>query len=131
MKYLATALVLSLLFVLSACGSNLTTYKARIAVLTWSKQVEASGPGTGTAQLSSEEVSNNSGPIVIKGIQELPQENAAKADLEFNNFKFSGSSRPYSGIGVATFSHYSDGTWVLKKVSISGKEWDNLDIKAE
>ena len=131
MKYLATASVLLLLFVLSGCSRNLTTYKARKAVLKWSKQVKTSGPGSGTSELSSEEVSNNSGPIVIKGIQELPQENAAKVDLEFNSFNLSGSAPPYSGTGVATFAHYNDGTWVLKKVSVSGKEWDNLNITAE
>jgi hypothetical protein len=125
MKFLKVFLLVSLAVGLVSCSGQLTTREARIGVLNWSRTVDTSG----TTALGSDEVSNNTGRIVIKGIQESPQDNSAKADIEFNNFKFSGSQSSYSGTGTATFSRYNDGTWVLKKVSVSGKNWDNLSIE--
>ncbi|HAG80606.1 MAG TPA: hypothetical protein DCL61_05415 [Cyanobacteria bacterium UBA12227] len=82
---------------------------------------------------------SDSGSIVVIGVQEIPQENLAKASINFNNFQWqssrSNSLEEYSGHGVATFSHYNDGRWVLTKIETSnGLDsiwWDNLSIEAE
>jgi hypothetical protein len=72
------------------------------------------------------------GSIQVKGIQEFPQENAARADLAFTNFQFkatdSGQTQPrnYTGPGVAFFKNYNDGRWVLIKVSIPIDGFDNI-----
>lgn len=131
MKFLKVFLLALLAVGLVSCSGQLTTREARIGVLTWSRTVRDMGGGTGTSALGSDEVSNNTGKIVIKGIQDSPQDNSAKADIEFNEFKFSGSQGSYSGTGTAIFSRYNDGTWVLKKVSANGKNWDNLSIETE
>jgi hypothetical protein len=83
----------------------------------------------------------SSGNVTVTGIQEIPQENAAKVDVTFSNFKFKTTGimggqveRNYSGPGVAVFTHYNDGRWVLTKVSTSqgfdSVWWDNLNIEA-
>jgi hypothetical protein len=83
----------------------------------------------------------SSGDVTVTGIQEIPQENAAKVDVTFSNFKFKSTGimggkveRNYSGPGVAVFTHYNDGRWVLTKVSTSqgfdSVWWDNLNIEA-
>ena len=87
---------------------------------------------------------SDSGSIVVIGVQEIPQENLAKASINFNNFQwqssrpaslFSNSLKEYSGPGVATFSHYNDGRWVLTRIETSNELesvwWDNLSIEAE
>jgi hypothetical protein len=73
----------------------------------------------------------------VTGVQELPQENAAKAFLKFQNAPINHScpgERMYSGPGEATFSHFTDGRWVLTKIStsegINSFVWDNLNIEA-
>ncbi len=126
MRSLLCLLLLSLLIVLVGCSGKLTTYKARVAVLKWSRTVDESG----TSELGSDEVSDNTGRIVIKGIQES-SDNSAQADIEFDNFKLSGAPRSYTGNGTATFARYNDGTWVLKKVSMGGRNWDNVNITSD
>ena len=63
----------------------------------------------------------NAGKVVVQGIQESPQENAAKVYLSFTDFRHKtdyGAQKNYSGSGVALFIHYTDGRWFLTKVVI-------------
>jgi hypothetical protein len=133
MKHVAKVSALLLLLLLVGCSGKLTIYEARIAVLRWEQKVRYNSQCRDGCSLAADEVKNNTGPMVIAGIQELPQENAARVDLVFNNFKygFSGSEQSYTGPGVAILSRYNDGTWILRKVSFAEREWDNLNIKAE
>ena len=62
----------------------------------------------------------SNGGIVVTGVQEIPQQNAASATLLFSNFNvrqqglFGGTiTRAYTGPGEATLTHYTDGRWVL------------------
>jgi hypothetical protein len=76
--------------------------------------------------------------MIVVGIRELPQENAAIADLRINNFRFTidtGYVRMNkecpSCSGTARFSHYSDGRWMLTTLLTSvGGEWKNINIEA-
>jgi hypothetical protein len=92
------------------------------------------------------------GRATVLGIRELPQENAARVDVRFDDFQFNADSygtpvgkdkktpaepdisdpkfyekmyqnragqihvERYSGQGMATLTHYSDGRWVLTGV---------------
>lgn len=86
----------------------------------------------------------------VTGVQELPQENTATVNVKFSNFRFTRSEevyddnrkgfydgwvpKTYSGPGVANFTHYNDGRWVLTKVVTSqgpqSTHWDNLSVEA-
>ena len=88
------------------------------------------------------------GSIAVVGIRELPGQNAATADLQFNNFQYNAdfmkvpkpknertpSGNPavvyippsatrnvvnYSGQGVASMTHYTDGRWVLTRIDFN------------
>jgi hypothetical protein len=113
--------------------AGLSTKNVRIALLHWANSVETPLPlgTTGSSELGSDEVNNNAGEIVVVGIKET-QESSDVVDLEFNNFDYDdfGRSRTFSGKGTAFFSKYNDGTWILDKVSIPGKEWTNIREKA-
>lgn len=134
MRPFKTTLLITVALAFAGCG-QLTVTKARIALVWWSCTEKYTPPGSGSSSCepSSDAVDNNTGVFVVKGIQELPQENAAQVDIYLDNFRYNsgGSERRYSGNGVATFSKYNDGTWILRKVSIPGKVWDSLDIKAD
>jgi hypothetical protein len=74
----------------------------------------------------------------VTGVQELPQENSARALLTFQNAPINHScpgERMYSGPGEATFSHFTDGRWLLTKIStsegINSFTWDNLNIEVK
>jgi hypothetical protein len=87
---------------------------------------------------------DNRGAVTVTGILEQPQENAARADMTFSNFKFNyrepmfgqTSKQTYSGNGVAIFSHYNDGRWILTQVVLSTPgvwgpiQWNNINIVA-
>lgn len=69
-------------------------------------------------------------------MQELPQENSARAVLVFEKAVINHScpgERTYSGPGEAVFTHYTDGRWVLDKISTSeglnSFVWGNLNIE--
>lgn len=77
----------------------------------------------------------------VVGIQEMPQQNAAKANLTFSNcvFPYHGPNiqpgeKNYSGHGEAVFTHYNDGRWVLTEVSAMDGwppfKWENMSIEA-
>lgn len=113
-------ILLLLAIPITACldSGKLTTSKAQGALNRWVKN----------------------GSVTVTGIQEIPQENSAKADLVFTDFQlvtrglFGKRERKYSGPGVAIFTHYNDGRWVLTKVSTSqGLDsvwWNDVNIEA-
>lgn len=70
--------------------------------------------------------------VTLSGIQEIPTENSAKADVQFTNFRFNGSfsEEVHNGPGVAIFSHYNDGRWVLKKVQWATPR-DNYTVETD
>ena len=84
----------------------------------------------------------SSGSVTVRGIQEVPTENAAVAQLSFSNLGYNlhdplfggEKSKTYSGAGTAIFTHYNDGRWVLTKITIGqgfdAVWWDNLNINA-
>lgn len=94
-------------------AGKLTNEKAQIAIQRWM----------------------SSGTVAVQGIQEVPQENAARVDITFTNFKFkdTGFQRNYSGPGIAIFAHYNDGRWVLNKISTSqgfnSAWWNNINVE--
>jgi len=85
----------------------------------------------------------SSGSVTVRGIQEVPTENAAVAQLSFSNLGYNlhdplfggQKSKTYSGPGTAIFTHYNDGRWVLTKITIGqgfdAVWWDNLNINAQ
>lgn len=104
----------------SSNAGRITTEKAQQALNQW---IARAGSGQVT---------------IVGGVRELPAENAATAELKFDNFVYQSSqtkeNRHYSGTGNATFMHYTDGRWVLSKV-VAGDVWastswtPNIDIK--
>ncbi|MFZ1025955.1 MAG: type IV pilin-like G/H family protein [Limnoraphis robusta] len=99
-------------------NKSLSTVKAQKIVNTWnSEQTET---------------------IKVIGVREN-QDNTAVATLQFSNFKFTSNvmpqSSPYSGSGEATFSYYTDGYWVMNRITItppeekSGITWWDTNIK--
>jgi len=99
---------------------GLTTQRAQSALSSWVK----------------------SGSVTVLGVQEVSSENAAVAQLSFSSFNyklrdpmFGGQNdKTYSGPGTAVFTHYTDGRWVLTKVTIGqgfdSVWWDNLNVEA-
>ena len=89
---------------------KITTEKAQKALNQW---ITSAGSG----QVS-----------IVGGVRELPTENAANADLKLTELTYVSSqtkqTRHYSGAGTATFMHYTDGRWVLSKVTV-GDVWAN------
>ena len=88
------------------------------------------------------------GSITVAGVRELPGQNEATADLQFNNFQYNAdfmkTPRPkdertpqgnpavvfippsatrnflnYSGPGLANMTHYTDGRWVLTRIDFN------------
>lgn len=89
-------------------------------------------------------VSGKGGSVTIQGIKELPQENSAKVDLRLTNLRWTVRAE-FAGVtfnrecgscqGIATFSHYNDGRWVLMNVeTLQGAEsgsWTGINIEAQ
>jgi hypothetical protein len=95
-----------MLFGLAGCGSlsssHLTEAKAQSAVQTWIARTK------------------NGGSVAVLGLQDLPQQNSAKADLSFTNLQYRDQAlgpQTFSGKGSALFTHYTDGRWVLTQVA--------------
>jgi len=65
------------------------------------------------------------GQVTALGIQDVPAQNGARADVQFTNFTFNGDFGPetVSTTGYATFSHYNDGRWVLATVFVQGRDF--------
>lgn len=86
----------------------------------------------------------------VTGIQEVPQNNTATVNVMFSDFHFLRTEevyddqqkgfrqgqvpKTYSGPGIANFTHYNDGRWVLTKVITSqgaaSTHWDDLSVEA-
>lgn len=77
-------------------------------------------------------VADFSGQATVQGIQEIPQENSAKADIKFASFKYKdqmmGYSMDYSELGTAIFSKYNDDRWVLTRVEVPGYRGNHWDV---
>jgi hypothetical protein len=81
------------------------------------------------------------GKAKVNGVQDLPQNNTARADLTLQHFNFQQGSgfaqenRDYSGSADATFTHYNDGRWVLSRVEIppDGRfgpaSWNHMNLE--
>ncbi len=55
---------------------------------------------------------------IVEGVQDLPQENLAKADVTYVNAETACMQRQYPWTqGVATFKRYNDGRWVLTEIT--------------
>jgi len=73
---------------------------------------------------------NKNAVKIIGGVRELPAENSATAELQFDSFNYTLTQSPdtgriYNGRGIATFAHYTDGRWVLNRVQI-GQAFDTV-----
>ncbi|MGE3467978.1 MAG: hypothetical protein AB7J13_13725 [Pyrinomonadaceae bacterium] len=127
-KMLTSIYLLAMVLLISsfsvACYGGLTKTKAESAIYEWSRMVKGSGGNTGGE-------GTLAGPtdLIVTGIQEFPQENAAKVFLKFDEFKFKNGTLSYSGSGTATFSHFTDGRWVLSKVEMSDRSWTGEQVK--
>ena len=131
MRLSMTALTLALMVLSVGCGKGqLTKENAQRTLDRWKndiavKGIEPNRPVTGTA--------GGGGPVksdlVVQGVQEIPQENSAKVNIEFNNFEYGGAKFTYTGSGVAIFSHYNDGRWVLTRVETPQKVWEGKQVK--
>ena len=97
---------------------------------------------TATAQKTIDQWIKSGGKATVNGVQELPQENTARADLTISNFTFQqatgfGGVRPrtYSGPGTAIFTHYNDGRWVLSQIETNGNNefspatWEHINLE--
>ena len=132
MKYTKTML-LTVLSLFAACSDGgLTKPKAQKALNEW--RFKAITFPAGVTGISEYPGGTPDTPIdvAVQGIQEILQQNAAKADLSFSAFKYGphDAKQSYSGSGTAYFSHYNDGRWVLTRVEIPGKEWRDINIDA-
>ena len=82
------------------------------------------------------------GSVTVGGIQEVPRENAAKADITLSDYHFTAKDsiigdqpKIYSGAGTAIFIRYNDGRWMLSKVGFTMRggmtfTFDNINIEA-
>lgn len=92
MKYLAAFLVALVLLLITGCNKGsmervssyvdpdigkLTNAKAQRAIQQWMGK----------------------GSVAVQGIQEVPQENAAKADISFNNFRWNAKGNMFESAG--------------------------------
>jgi hypothetical protein len=75
------------------------------------------------------------GTASVAGIQELPQQNAAQADVIYTNITSvcgSGTSREPWNKGVAVFKHYTDGRWVLTQLTNANMMcWGSFKLNIE
>lgn len=92
------------------------------------------------------------GTVEVIGIQEMPQQNAAVANLQVDiNYKYKEKwpyarlpSDPeytdkvyqYRGNGIATFIHFNDGKWILKEVQtgqafVNDFRWREINLTVE
>ena len=129
--FVASGLVISLMV---SCGkARLTNDQVGQALLTWQLNTGVfmcvcGGPCTSTL----------GPPVTVVGIQDLPQQNAARAELTFNKAVFHQgcpNQKNYTGPGEAMFIHYTDGRWILEKISTSegfnSLSWEKLNIEVK
>lgn len=85
----------------------------------------------------------NTGKVQVNGVREIPQQNAATADLTLTNFVYllpkndaitayamgpGGGQRTYSGKASATFIRYTDGRWVLNRIDAPFGSYPDLNM---
>lgn len=85
----------------------------------------------------------DTGKVQVNGVREIPQQNAATADLTLTNFVYilpkndaitayamgpGGGRRTYSGKATAIFLHYTDGRWVLNRIDGPFGSYPDLNI---
>jgi hypothetical protein len=84
--------------------ANLTTENGQAALNRWMSIADPSGGRV----------------TIVGGIREVPSQNIATADVQLSNFHYQSArgygQRLYSGLGTATFVHYTDGRWVLTRI---------------
>ena len=68
-------------------------------------------------------INNNGAASILGGVQETSP-NSAVADLTVSGFQYGSQENPYAhtynGPGRAEFARFTDGKWVLQKVTIGG-----------
>lgn len=101
----------------------LTTQKAENALEKWAIGARAS------------DCSGNCKVSIVGGVRELPQQNLAVAELKFSEFIYQPRNenvkRIYSEKGSATFTHYTDGRWVLTNVLMGDTLYGGTQWKPE
>lgn len=85
------------------------------------------------------------GQVQIIGVQEVPAESGARADIVLSGFVWNapkndavtayvmgpgGGKRVYNGAATAIFIHYTDGRWLLSRVDTPMGSFQNLNIAA-
>ncbi|WP_448572621.1 hypothetical protein [Trichothermofontia sp.] len=126
-------LLFALLAALAGCNKSQEYSGFSGGLLNW----DSGRLTTAKAQRALDKWIGNAGEVTVIGIQELPQENAAKVDISFSNIKTKSEilgERNYSGPGFATFSRYNDGRWFLVGVSTSqgfdSVWWSGISVEA-
>ena len=56
----------------------------------------------------------------------MPAQNSATAELDVSNFKSKEGRQFKDGRGVAGFSHYTDGKWMLSEIVIVYNGFDKM-----
>jgi hypothetical protein len=114
---------LLLLCLIAACSSSRGGSNALVSSTADTKLTNAK------AQAALNQWINRAGGsmVSIVGIQEIPQENIARADLTVSGISVSdhyGGKINYVGKAIAVFTHYNDGRWVLSKVQLKNFDMD-------
>ena len=84
--------------------------------------------------------------VEVTGVLEIPQQNAAQADLVISNwirktpqndpvtayaFGPGGEAYTWSGRAKAIFAHYNDGRWMLTTIVTDTATWSGLNIAVD
>ena len=77
----------------------------------------------------------SSGSVTVSGVQDVPQQSAALAQITLSDYKYTNMGRQlnYSGSGTASFVRYNDGRWMLTRVDFAGGQvWvTNINLEAK
>lgn len=99
-------------------SGNLTNEKAQDAINKWARSYVGA-------------------TVRVIGIREMPQENSAQVDLSINNLHWNydnGYVTQKMGCnscsGMALFSHYNDGRWILASIQSTAGGWTGINIEA-
>ncbi len=95
------------------------------------------------AQQAALQFIHNADKVEVTGVLEIPQQNAAQADLIITNWLLArpkndpvtayalgpgGGTFRWSGPAKAIFLHYNDGRWVLSQLVTQMATWNDLNI---
>lgn len=99
----------------------------------------------GSAQAAINQWLAGDGQVRIVGVQEVPAESGARADIVLSGFVWNapkndavtayvmgpgGGKRTYNGAATAIFIHYTDGRWLLSQINTPMGSYQNLNIVA-